>query len=286
MSTSTATKLALEASEDPALVQAFCAGDRRAFEALVKQAVRPLRAVVRRMIGHPEDTEELVQEALLRAWRGRSSFAGRARFSTWLCSIGTNLAVDHLRRAKRWRAHAQIAYANECTADETLGMEVGGVLMSDEFRYEAREHIAYCFVCVGRSLAPEQQAALVLREVLGLSNKEAATIAGVSESVLRHHLSDARSEMTQRFAGLCSLVDKTGLCWQCEGLREATPEARRGPSLPIVDSLDRRLQIVREADVDRGVSQAMHDLFWRRTAELEADERGDATSADCGKPSG
>ncbi len=250
------------------------AGDQAAFEALLMQFKPKLRAVIRRMVGHPDDTDDLVQESVIRAWESIATFRGDSTFGTWLCAIGIRQAIDHLRQQKTWRAQAQVAYSNECFKDEQLQSEVIAVFSDPAFAYEAKEHVAYCFTCVGRSLPPEQQAVLVMREVLGMTSREAASALGVTDSVMRHHLSEARREMEQRFEGLCSLVNKGGVCYQCKGLREATPVARQGGSIPIVEDLDARLAVVRQANIDSGTSQCLHDLFWRRTKDLEDSGRG------------
>lgn len=101
------------------------------------------------------------------------------------------------------------------------------------------------FTCVGRPLPPEQQAALVLREVMGFASDEAARALGLTESVLRHHRTSARGEMQRRFEGLCSLVDKEGVCYQCRGPREATPAPRQGAPNLLVRDFDQRCAIVR-----------------------------------------
>jgi len=260
------------------------AGDRQAFDALLLEHRARLRGVIRRMIGHPEDTEDLVQDSILRAWESIKSYRGDAAFGTWLCAIGLRQAIDHLRAQKRWRTESQIAYSNECARSDTLGAEVMSVISDPAFAYEAEEHIAYCFTCVGRSLPPEEQAVLVAREVMGLTAPEAAKALGVTDAVLRHRLSAARSEMERRYEGLCSLVNKRGVCYQCEGLRSATPEPRQGAATPRIRDLDERLRIVRRMDVDRGASQAMHDLFWRRTKEFEDTGRGSTVpESGCGE---
>lgn len=260
------------------------AGDHGAFEALLLICRPALRRVIRRLVGHPDDTEELVQESVLRAWESIATFRGEARFGTWLCAIGTRQALDHLRRQKAWRVEAQVVYSNECFKSEALQSEVMAVFADPAFAYEAREHIAYCFTCVGRSLTPERQAVLVMREVLGLSAHEAAHALGITESVLRHHLSAARDEMNVRFESLCSLVNKGGVCYQCKGLREATPAERQGGPIPPVQTLDARLDVVRGADIDSGASQALHDLFWRRTKEIEDSGRGSPIAeTECGR---
>lgn len=250
-------------------------GDRAAFDRLCRPALARLRAVVRRMVGDPTETDDLVQEALTRAWSSIGRFDGRSEVSTWLCRIGINAAIDHLRAQQRWRVRAQIAYANECATSMELGMEVGEVVMSPAFRYDAREHIAFCFTCVGRSLDPDLQAALLLREVEGLSNLEAARSLDITESVLRHRLTEARATMEREFDGLCALVNKRGVCYQCSGLREAVPDAeRQGQPAPQLPSFEARLECVRAADVDVGSSQPLHDLFWRRLRDQERDGRG------------
>jgi RNA polymerase sigma-70 factor (ECF subfamily) len=266
------------------LVLRACAGDQTAFEALLLEHQPKLRSVIRRMVGHPEDTDDLVQESIIRAWNSLGSFRRDASFGTWLCSIGVRQAIDHLRKKKRWRVEAQVVYSNECFKSPELQAEVIGVLSDPAFVYEAEEHIAYCFTCVGRSLPPEDQAVLVLREVMGMTAREAASALGITDSVLRHRLTSARNEMEQRYEGLCSLVNKRGVCYQCKGLRDATPAPRQGRDLTQLRDLDERLDIVRRANVDEGATQAMHDLFWRRTKELEESGRGSPIpESDCGK---
>ncbi len=270
-------------SSEASLVEAARSGDRAAFEAICRDARPKLRGVLRKLVGDPEQTDDLTQEALTKAWTSLARFDGRSAFSTWLCRIGVNLALDLLRGEKRWRDRAQVAYANECTRSPELGMEVGGTLMAPDFHYDVSEHIAFCFQCVGRSLAPELQAALVLREVLELGNQEAADELGISESVLRHHLTEARATMHASFDGLCALVSKTGVCYQCKGLREVIPDpVRQGEPAPDELPFARRLQIWREAPIDQGRSQALHDLFWRRIRAQERDGVGSTEpSSDC-----
>jgi len=95
-----------------------------------------------------------------------------------------------------------------------------------DFAFEVREHIAYCFACVGRSLPADEQAALVLSDVVEMSARDAARVLGTSESVYRHRLSAARQLMTEKYEGLCALVSKTGICHQCKGLRQIAPFPR------------------------------------------------------------
>lgn len=251
------------------LVEKARAGDRRAFDRLAAEALPQVRRTVRRMIGHPEDSDDVVQEALAKAWQALPTFRGEAAFATWLTSIAARQAVDLLRRQKRWRPEAQIAYANLCYTSAPHQGELVSEMTSPDFSFEVREHVAYCFACVGRSLPPEEQAALVLADVVDMANRDAATALGVSESVFRHRLAAARTAMRERYEGLCALVSKTGICHQCKGLREVPPEERRGAPIPDVADFAERCAIAANADFGDGKMGRLHDIFWRRTKEIE-----------------
>lgn len=265
------------------LVLRACSNDHDAFSALMIEIEPKLRKTIRQIIGHPEDTDDLVQETMVRAWEKIKSFQGKSHFSTWVCAIGVRLCMDHLRRHKRWRVEAQVVYANECYSNEALQEEVISAVADPSYTYEVREHIAYCFTCVGRSLEPDEQAALICREMLDMKNYEASQALGLSESVYRHRLAAGRQKMIDRYQGLCALVNQQGICHQCHGLREVSPEHRKGPLPPEFFNFEERLDFVRKANIDSGVSQAMHDIFWRKTQLLEEAGTGSTeVLSDCG----
>lgn len=258
-------------------------GDHDAFMRLVSAEMPMLRRIAKRMIGHPEDTEDVLQDAALKAWKAMSSFEERAAFRTWMSSIVTRTALDHLRAQKRWRARAQVAYANQCAGSETLSGEVMAAASDPDFAFEVKEHISYCFACVGRSLPPEEQAALVLCNVLDQSARDAASVLGISDSVLRHRLAAARRAMQDKFDDLCALVSKTGICHQCKGLSDLAGQDIAKDQFPDVADYADRMAIVRTAEP--ASMTALHDVFWRRTKEIEqADDSAVEPLTDCGTP--
>lgn len=270
---------------DVALLERAQGGDRRAFDRLFAEHLPKLRGVIYRMVGHPDDVDELSQQALLKAFEGLKNFRGESTASTWLCSIGARLAIDHLRQRRRWREQAQSIFGNFAHTDPEIGGQVGATFSDPDFSYDVGEHIAYCFTCVGRSLEPELHAALVLRDVLELKNEEAAIALGMSLSTFRHRLSDARGQMQKTYEGLCALVNKEGICWQCSGLRDAAPEGRKGPDVPTSVDWAGRLRLVRMAALSERKAGAMHDVFFRLTETQEQEGRGDESMmTECGKP--
>jgi RNA polymerase sigma-70 factor (ECF subfamily) len=154
--------------------------------------------------------------------------------------------------------------------DERGRGEFLSVLADPATTFDVNEHIRLCLGCVGRTLEPEVAAALVLREMFELSNDECAEIAGVTESVHRHRLSEARTHMTREFDNLCALVRKDGPCHQCTTLRDAAPPSQRGPELPAQPiTFDDRLRIARGVGEGGTAYAALETYFHRALAERD-----------------
>src|SRR5437870_11254476 len=86
---------------EDAVVNTVRAGDEVAFTALVERYRDQLQVHCYRMLGSFDDSEDLVQETLLRAWRSRATFEGRSLLRTWLYRIATNACLNALERAPR-----------------------------------------------------------------------------------------------------------------------------------------------------------------------------------------
>ena len=257
-------------------------GDGRAFERLIAPHERKLRALTVRLVGHPDDAADLRQEALVRAFQKLSTFRGDSSFSTWLLSIATHVCLDHLRARARWRVDAQPLAKDDCMAGVSpLHRELDAVTSDPGFHFDVREHIAFCFTCVARSLTADMEIALVLSDVFDFKDAESAALLGVTESVFRHDLSAARRHMQDAFDGLCALVNKTGTCYQCRELRDSTSEPRRGPEPPSASDLSgtsderwrKRLAIVRDGNLEDGRTRALHDLLFRWIAQHATEPR-------------
>jgi RNA polymerase sigma-70 factor (ECF subfamily) len=87
----------LASLSDAEVMLRVAAGDNAAFDYLVAKYRRPLVHFMYRMSRNQAVAEELAQEAFLRVYRSRSTYAAEAKFTTWLYRIATNLAVNHAR---------------------------------------------------------------------------------------------------------------------------------------------------------------------------------------------
>ena len=270
----------ISVEQETTLVDRARSGDESALSELVEPLRRPLFAYVYRMVTHRADAEDLMQDVLVRVIESLRSYRGQARFKTWVFGIATHACLDHLRSRKRWRVEAQLEGEREHDANPEQVEGLKALISQVDFMYEVREHITFCFACIGRTLEPEEQAAMMLKEVLGFTTQEGARILEVSEPIFRHRLSSARAKMIQSFDGLCQLINKSGACWQCTGLHEHVPEGHRGaplvqiqvsPGMAVTPEnlFEARLAIVREADLENGRTRAMHDLFYEGISQRE-----------------
>jgi RNA polymerase sigma-70 factor, ECF subfamily len=270
----------MKIEDERALVERARCGDEGAVGSLVEPWRRPLLGYIYRMVTHRQDAEDLLQDVLVRVLEGIREYRGEARFKSWLFGIATHACLDHLRHKKRWRVEAQLIGEKEADAQPGGLAGLRDLMRAPEFRLEIREHIAFCFSCIARTLPPEEQAALMLREVLGFTAQEAAGILGVSEPVVRHRLAAARAKMITDYEGLCALINKQGMCHQCRGLREVAEEGHRGPDMVQIEVapgvavnpeslFDARIKIAREADLESGNTRPMHDLFFNNLSNRE-----------------
>jgi RNA polymerase sigma-70 factor (ECF subfamily) len=194
------------------LLDAARRGDERAFEQLIAPHRPELHAHCYRMLGSVQDAEDVLQEALLRAWRALSRFEGRSSLRSWLYTISTNACLSAIeRRPKRVlpidygpATDPHVAPGEPVTEsvwlepypDDTLALEDG--LASPEARYEQRESIELAFIAALQHLPANQRAVLILREVLGFSAKEVAQALKTTVASVNSALQRARAATAQR----------------------------------------------------------------------------------------
>src|SRR5918994_2310513 len=192
----------MRSSEGAAAVDAARASDESAFAELVESYRRELQVHCYRMLGSFEDSEDLVQETFLRAWRKRRSFEGRSSFRAWLYRIATNACLDALERRPRVAAVqdgvqpvAEVPWLQPYP-DQLLE----GIAASDaepDAEVVAKETIELAFIAAIQLLPPRQRAVLIARDVLGWSAAESAAVLDASVAAVNSALQRARATLKQ-----------------------------------------------------------------------------------------
>jgi RNA polymerase sigma-70 factor (ECF subfamily) len=165
------------------LVERSQAGDRLAFEELVRRHADRLYAVVLRFVADAGEAEEVTQEAFLRAWRGIDRFELRSRFFTWLYRIGINEAK---RRAERRPPADAVGSIEDSPIEAAPDWSE-----APEFRAEQGQLRGVLEDAV-RALPPDYRAPLILRDVEGLSTHDAAEVMELGEAAFKSRLHRAR----------------------------------------------------------------------------------------------
>lgn len=174
------------------------------FEDLVAAHRRELLVHCYRLLGSVTDAEDVLQEALLAAWRGLDGFEGRASPRSWLYRIATNRCLNALRdRGRRIPPEPQPPFQPpepSRRGDVTWLQPYPDALLEQvpdgdrgpEARYTAREAIELAFIAALQRLTPRQAAALVLCDVLGYPLGEVAPMLDTTPTAIKGLLQRAR----------------------------------------------------------------------------------------------
>ena len=181
-------------TEDAAVLAAARAGDEAAFSTLAEGYRRQLKVHAYRMLGSFDDAEDMVQETLLRAWRGRATFEGRSSLRAWLYGIATNACLDFLRKHQ----------------DDRKPTAAGEVLYLQPFPdrlLETKENIGLAFLAAIQFLPAKQRAALILCDVLDWSAKEAAELLELTVAAINSRAPARPGHAARAAAGAAARVE-------------------------------------------------------------------------------
>lgn len=230
----------------------------REFEGIIGQ----LKSYILRITASVVDTEDIVQDTYIKALDKLDTFRGESTLKTWLFTIASNLAKDNLRAQKRWTENVTDITKAAAMSNKEFFQEAMNIRMtSPNGQYEAKEHIAFCFTCISKSLPLEQQLCVFLKEVYEFKVSEITTILNTNEAMVKYYLHTGRSKMITIFDGKCALISKKGVCHQCSELNGIfNPKQNTQEELMKLDLLkeaekgnkeelfDLRMQILREID--------------------------------------
>jgi RNA polymerase sigma-70 factor (ECF subfamily) len=186
---SEARSLTTERESDELLVERVKAGDREAFDLLVVRYRRRLMHLVSRLIHNSSEVEDVVQETFIKAFRKLRHFRGESAFYTWLYRIGINTAKNYLITQGRQPPTSTEANSEDAEAfDEAHGLRdtdtPESLLVSKQIVYAVNAEL--------EALPLELRAAIVLREIEGLSYEEIAEIMECPIGTVRSRIFRAR----------------------------------------------------------------------------------------------
>lgn len=217
--------------------------DQNLFENTFEEIKPQLKSYILRMTASAEDAEDLVQDTWIKASQKLSGFKGGSSLKTWIFSIASNLTIDALRKKKRWPEEVtdickEAAMKNPKHFQETLQI----METSAHAKFEIREHIAFCFTCIAKSLPMEQHLCILLKEVYDFRIQEVSQILETTTALVKYHLHTARQKMIDIFEGRCALINKEGVCHQCSEINGIF-----NPKQNIQEELV-KIKMVKEAD--------------------------------------
>ena len=225
-----------------------------------------LKSFLLRMTASVQDSEDLVQDTYLKAQAKIDSFRGESSLKTWVFAIAANLARDLLRARKRWPENVTDICKEAALSNPQFFQEAMQIRQtSPQGHFEIKEHIAFCFTCVAKSLPLAQQIALLLKEVYRFKVKEIAQIMDQTEAMVKYYLRVGRGKMIDIFDARCSLINKQGVCYQCTELN--------GIFNPKQQELV-KIQMVRDAKDES--KETLFDLRLKILQELDPFESGAA----------
>ncbi len=230
---------------------------------------RELVAHCYRMVGSVDEAEDLVQETLLRAWRGRDAFEGRSSLRTWLYRIATNVCLTALQHSSRRVMPSGLGGpADDPDAAPVPGPDGTRWLQPfPDAAYHAddpadvvaeRFELRLALVAALQYLPARQRAVFILREVLKFPAADVAALLHTSVPAVKSALQRARARLDETVPAAENLVEPD------------SPEARR--------VLDRYMAAFENADAE-ALSELLRSDAFLQTVPMATWFSGKATCA-------
>jgi len=216
----------LAANNDLDLVHASKNGDVAAFEQLVKRYDRRLLRIAQSVTHNREDSQDAVQEALLKAFQNLDQFREDSQFSTWLIRIAVNQSLMKLRKQRPIR---DVSLDEDFQAEEvTLPLEIADWAPNPEQLYWASE-LRHILTQTLEEVRPPLRAVFVLRDIEGLSIEQTAVVLGLSHAGVKARLWRARlllrEGLNKYFAKQTGSARESSIL--CQGVTEAASQSHR-----------------------------------------------------------
>jgi RNA polymerase sigma-70 factor (ECF subfamily) len=167
------------------LVAAAQAGDRVAFEELVRATYVDTYTLALRLTADEEDARDVVQEVYLRAWKGIGAFRGDSQFTTWLYRITANASSSSVSRRRRHRQEPLDSVPEP--VEDRIALQPEPAAESAATLERLADAVA--------ELPPKLRAIVVLKDVYGMSHEAIAEELGISVSAAKVRLHRGRRRL-------------------------------------------------------------------------------------------
>jgi len=175
--------------DDEMLVAQFKSGSQKAFDELMKRYERRIFGYLLRSVRNYEDAEDLTLEVFFKAYRALDSWEPKAKFSTWLYTIASNLAIDYHRSKAR-----QPIYVFEEEDVIEARLVATDISSNPEKQLEEKERGRIIREAVDE-LSSKQKAVFMLTRYEGLQIREVAETLGMAEGTVKIHLHRAMKKL-------------------------------------------------------------------------------------------
>lgn len=178
---------ATEVNEERDLIVRVQAGDQAAFDLLVRRHLPRARLIAKRLMQNPDDADDLVQDAFLRALERIGTFDASRAFEPWFTRLLVNLGRDQHRKQTVRRTESQ----------DPEAIPGGSRPDREAERSELRSSLSQAL----ESLPDRQRLIVTLFEIDGRSTEEIASMLNVSQVTIRWHLHQARRSLRDALKG-------------------------------------------------------------------------------------
>jgi RNA polymerase sigma-70 factor (ECF subfamily) len=178
---------------DSRLVRRASAGDERAMRLLWERHRAHVDAVVRRLVGDPDQAADVAQEVWVQIFRALPSWREDARFGTWLHRVAVNRTLNALRALRRVARHETPLDAERWDADPAA-------LAAAPVPEAERAATADAIAAAARQLAPGARQVFYLHDVEGYTHEEIAASLGITTGGSKSQLFKARAKLRRLLA--------------------------------------------------------------------------------------
>jgi RNA polymerase sigma-70 factor, ECF subfamily len=180
---------AAKTAEEHTLIRKAQAGDRLAFEDLVRRYDRDVLRIALNLVRRPEDARDIYQESFLRAYRNLNRFRFECSFYTWIYRIVTNVALDHLRRrSSRREDQAPGIEVNDGNPGDFFDRQPEMRAAANPERNLLGRELGEQIASAMKQLSPRERMVFEMKHYHGMKLRAIGDLLGTSEETAKNSL--------------------------------------------------------------------------------------------------